>query len=120
MVGLPESPQHRKWRHSHETAAEPIEGYHEELRTLLGEADTLLAAGTRTHSDLWFCLAKRLPGPATNTGAAIYCLAESEPDDAQPDTDDYSDPRDDNLDPEEREHRRSLRTGRRYIIQEIV
>jgi hypothetical protein len=121
-VELPESPQHRKWRHSCATAAERIEGYREELRALLCEADTLLAAGTRTHSDLWFCLAKRLRAPAVNIGAAIHCLMEwPEPEDARPDVDDYSDPDDDNLDPEERKRRRSLRTGRRNLIRgEIV
>lgn len=77
-VELPESPQHRKWRHSHATAGEQVEGYREELRALLDEADALLDAGTRAYSDLWFCLAKRLPAPApaTNIGAAIYCLME--------------------------------------------
>lgn len=121
-VALPESPQHRKWRHSRAKAAERIERYREELRTLLGEAETLLATDTRTHSDLWFCLANRLPAPATNIGAAIYCLTEwPEPGDAQPDVDDYCDPRDDNLDPEERARRRSLRTGRRHVLRgEIV
>lgn len=117
-VALPESPQHRKWRHSRAKAAERIEGYREELRALLDEADALLAAGTRTHSDLWFCLANRLAAPATSIGAAIYCLTEwPEPDDAQPDTDDYSDPRDDSLNPEKRQRRRSLRTGRRHILR---
>ncbi len=60
-VALPESPQHRTWRHSRATAAERIEGYREELRALLDEADALLDAGTRAHSDSWFRLAKRLP-----------------------------------------------------------
>lgn len=121
-TALPESPQHRKWRHSRAKATERIEGYREELRALLSEADALLAAGTCTHSDLWFCLAKRLPAPATNIGAAIYCLTEwPEPDDARPDIDDYSDPCDDSLDSEERGRRRSLRTGRRYVLRgEIV
>ncbi|MGA9313229.1 MAG: hypothetical protein WBV77_01240, partial [Solirubrobacteraceae bacterium] len=121
-VALPESPQHRKWRHSHAKAAERIERYREELRALLGEAETLLAADTRAHSDMWFCLANRLPGPATSIGAAIYCLTEwPEPSDTQPDIEDYSDPRDDSLKPEERQRRRSLRTGRRHVLRgEIV
>ena len=90
---LPESPQNRKWRHSREAAYERIEGYREELRALLDEADALLDAGTTTHSDLWFDLAARLATPATNVGAAIYCLLEwREPEDARPDVDDYSDP----------------------------
>jgi len=119
---LPESPQHRKWRHSRTTAGEQIEGYREELRALIDEAGALLGAGTQAHSDWWFCLAKRLPVPATNIGAAIYCLMEwPEPDDARSDIDDYIDPGDSNLDPEERARRRSLRTGRRHVIRgEIV
>lgn len=121
-VVLPESPQHRKWRHSRTAATERIEGYREELRALLDEADALLEAGTRAHSDLWFCLAKRLPVPATSIGAAIYCLMEwPEPDDTRLDIDDYSDPHDSNLDAEELERRRSLRTGRPHVIRgEIV
>lgn len=100
---LPESPQHRKWRHSRATAAERIEGYREEFRALLDEAGALLDAGTRAHSDSWFRLTERLPMAAKGIGAAIYCLVEwPEPDDARPDIDDYSDLDDDNLDPEER------------------
>jgi hypothetical protein len=121
-TGLPESPQHRKWRHSRSIAAERIDSYHEQLRALFVEADALLDSGTQARSDAWFCLAKRLSAPATGIGAAIYCLMEwPEPADARPDVDDYSDPGDDNLDPEERKHRRSLRTGRRNVIRgEIV
>lgn len=122
VVELPESPQHRRWRHSRATAAERIEGYREELRALLDEAGALLDAGTRVHSDSWFGLAKRLPVAAKGVGAAIHCLMEwHEPDDARADIDDYSDPDDSNLDPEERARRRSLRTGRRHVIRgEIV
>ncbi len=121
-VVLPESPQHRKWRHSREAASERIAGYREELRALLDETDALLDAGTTAHSDWWFDLAARLAAPATSVGAAIYCLLEwPEPEDARPDVDDYSDPDDDNLDPEERGSRRSLRVGRRNVIRgEIV
>jgi hypothetical protein len=121
-VELPESPQHRKWRHSRATAAERIDGYRQELRALLDEADALLDAGTQAHSDLWFSFAKRLPTPASNIGAAIYCLMEwPEPNDAHPDIDDYGDPDDINLDTDELERRRSLRTARRNIIRgEIV
>jgi hypothetical protein len=81
-----------------------------------------MEAGLLEHSDLWFDLAERLSAPATNIGAAIHCLAEwSEPDDARPDVDDYGDPGDDKLDLEERNRRRSLRRGRRYVIRgEIV
>jgi hypothetical protein len=121
-TGLPESPQHRKWRHSRSIAAERIDSYRQQLRALLVEADALLDPGAQAGSDSWFCLAKRLSAPATGIGAAIYCLMEwPEPDDARPDVDDYRDPDDENLDPEERNRRRSLRMGRRNVIRgEIV
>jgi hypothetical protein len=119
---LPESPQHRKWPRSRATASERIEKYREELRALFGEAETLLDASTQARSDSWFDLAARLAAPAANLGAAIYCLTEwPEPDDARPDVDDYGDPDDENLDPEERKRRRSMRMGRRNVIRgEIV
>jgi hypothetical protein len=73
-------------------------------------------------SDAWFGLAERLPGASNHVGAVIYCLQEwPEPDDTHPDIDDYSDPGDEELDPDERGCRRSLRTGRRNVIRgEIV
>ncbi|MGH2878456.1 MAG: hypothetical protein ACRDK4_02460 [Solirubrobacteraceae bacterium] len=115
---LPESPQHRKWRHSRTTAGEQIDGYRDELRTLIDEADALLGAGTQAHSDSWFCLAARLPTPAAGIGAAIHCLMEwPEPDDARPDIDDYSDPEDAELDAEKRARLRYLRTGRRHMLR---
>lgn len=116
-VRLPESPQHRRWRHTRALAAERIERYREQLRGLLKEADALLEAGMQTRSDAWFSLAHELPRPSANLGAAIHCLTEwPEPDDDHADIDDHSDPNDDNLDPAERGHRRYLRTGRRHKI----
>lgn len=116
-VRLPESPQHRRWRHTRALAAERIERYRKQMRGLLKEADALLEAGMQTHSDAWFGLAHELPRPSANIGAAIHCLTEwAEPDDARADVDDHSDPNDDNLDPAERGHRHYLRTGRRHKI----
>jgi signal transduction histidine kinase len=116
-VWLPESPQHRRWRHTRALAAARIERYREQLRDLLNEADALLEAGMQPHSDTWFSLSHELPRPSANIGAAIYCLMEwAEPDDAHADTDDYSDPNDENLDTAERGHTRYLRTGRRHAI----
>jgi hypothetical protein len=122
VVELPESPQHRKWRHSRADAAEQIGGSRERLRALLDEVEELFDAGMLARSDAWFGLAKRLPEASKHVGAAIYCLQEwPEPDDAHPDVDDYSDPGDYKLDPEERRRRHSLRTGRRNVIRgEIV
>jgi hypothetical protein len=116
-AGLPESPQHRKWRHSHETASERIDSYRSEVRALLEEAVTLLDSGSRAHSDSWFCLANRFPDAARHLGAAVYCLAEwPEPVDVRADVDDHTDPNDDELEPDERAQRRHLRHGRRNVI----
>jgi hypothetical protein len=121
VVMLPESPQHRMWRHSREDATEQIGGSRERLRALLDEAEALFDAGTLARSDAWFGLADRLLEASKHVAAAIYCLQEwPEPDDAHPDVDDYGDPGDDKLDPEGRERRRYLRTGRRNIIREEI
>lgn len=117
-VWLPESPQHRRWRHSRAAADARLAGYRDELRGLLDEAAALLDAGIRAQSDAWFCLAKRLPVAAVRVGAAIYCLVEwAEPDDSRADIDDYSNPRDGELSAQERARCRYLRIGRRYVIQ---
>jgi hypothetical protein len=119
---LPESPQHRKWRHFREAAAEQIEQYRRECQALLSEASALLDAGSRARSDSWLCLADRLPDAARSIGAALYCLSEwPEPDDARADVDDYVDSGDDKLDPQKRARLRYLRTGRRSILRgEVV
>lgn len=116
-VVLPESPQHRLWRHSRAAANERIDGYREGLRGLLDQAVALLDAGTQTESDAWFCLAKRLSAAAGGVGAAVYCLTEwAEPDDARADIDENSNPGDDDLSAEERGRRRAMRVGRRRMI----
>ena len=43
-VVLPESPQHRKWRHSRTLAGERIDGFRQALRASLAEAGVLLDA----------------------------------------------------------------------------
>lgn len=117
-VALPESPQHRRWRHSRSAASERIDGYGQELHALLAEATALLDAGTRAQSDAWFCVARRLSAAAVGMGAAVYCLMEwPEPDDARADVDDYSNPGDGDLNEEERADRRSLRVKRRRVIR---
>lgn len=115
-VRLPESPQHRAWRHSRESAAERIGGYERELRALLDDSSALLASGERARSDRWLCLASRLQQAAKNLGVAVYCLREwPEPDDASADIDDYNDPGDSKLDRDKRARLRYLRNGRRNI-----
>lgn len=86
-VILPESPQHRIWRHSRTLAHERIDGFRQALRGALAEAGTLLGA-ENVPSDAWFDLAERLRKACWQLGSASYCLHEwPEPDDSRADTD---------------------------------
>jgi hypothetical protein len=87
QVSLPESPQHRVWRHSRTVAGDRIEGFREALRASVTELGGLLDAG-QAPSDAWFEFGKRLGAECRRLGSATYCLAEwSEPDDTRPDVD---------------------------------
>jgi hypothetical protein len=84
---LPESPQHRKWRHARTSAAERIGGFRQQVRDALDEAGTLLDT-ERVSSDAWFGLAGRLKTECWQLGSATYCLQEwPEPGDARADVD---------------------------------
>jgi hypothetical protein len=84
---LPESPQHRKWRHARAAAAERIEGFRQQVRDALDEAGRLLDTG-QGDSDVWFGLAGRLKTECWQLGSATYCLREwPEPGDARADVD---------------------------------
>jgi hypothetical protein len=86
-AALPESPQHRLWRHSRVIAGERIDGLRRQLLATLDEARTLLDA-TETPSDEWFKLALRLEKACWRVASATYCLREwPEPDDARADVD---------------------------------
>jgi hypothetical protein len=86
-VPLPESPQHRTWRHSRTMASDRIDGFREALRASMAELGTLLDAG-QTPSDAWFEFGKRLSAECRRLGSATYCLSEwAEPDDARADVD---------------------------------
>jgi hypothetical protein len=86
-VILPESPQHRIWRHSRTLAHEQIDGLRQTLRGSLAEAGALLGA-ERVPSDAWFDLAERLRKACWQLGSATHCLHEwPEPDDSRADTD---------------------------------
>jgi len=116
LVRLPESPQHRVWRHSRESAANRIGEYESDLRALVDEAGALLFSGERARSDRWLCLANRLQQAAKNLGVAAYCLREwPEPDDDRADIDDHNDAGDSKLDRDKRARLRYLRNGRRSI-----
>jgi hypothetical protein len=86
-VALPESPQHRKWRHSRAMADDRIEGFREALRASMAEIGALLDS-QQAPSDAWFELGKRLSAECKRLGSATYCLFEwAEPDDARADVD---------------------------------
>jgi hypothetical protein len=114
-VVLPESPQHRVWRHARALAAERIDAVSEQASGVLGEAmDALDSEGVR--SDVWFALAERLRSACWQLGSVIYCLSEwAEPDDDSADVDDRSEPGDEQIDPEDLGEVRYRRGGRRNV-----
>jgi hypothetical protein len=114
-VGLPESPQHRVWRHAQALAAERIDGLWEQVRVVLEEATGALnASGVR--SDGWFALAERLQSACWQLGSATYCLSEwAEPDDARADVDDRREPGDEDVDPDALGGVCYRRSGRRNV-----
>lgn len=90
---LPESPQHRAWREARVQAALRVEGFEEELSTLLEEASDLLEGAPRPHSSEWFAFSERLSPAAWRLGSAVHCFQEwIEPDDDVPDVDENPGP----------------------------
>jgi hypothetical protein len=90
---LPESPQHRAWREARVQAALRIEGFEEELGTLLEEASDLLEGVPRPRSSEWFAFSERLSPAAWRLGSAVHCFQEwIEPDDDVPDVDENPGP----------------------------
>jgi DNA-binding PadR family transcriptional regulator len=84
---LPESPQHRRWRHARTAATDRIDGFRQQLRDVLAEAGRLLEA-QQVPSDAWLSLAERLKTECWRLGSAMYCLGEwPEPDDGHADLD---------------------------------
>ena len=114
-VVLPESPQHRVWRHARALAGERIDAVSEQASGVLEEAiDALDSDGVR--SDAWFALAERLQSACWQLGSVTYCLSEwPEPDDASADVDDRSEPGDEEVNPEELGAVRYQRGGRRNV-----
>ncbi len=87
QLGLPESPQHREWRHKHAKADAEIGHYREGVREALRQAAALLN-DERTDSEAWRALAERLHVRSELLFSAIRCLREwAEPDHAQGDAD---------------------------------
>jgi hypothetical protein len=85
---LPESPQHRLWRHARSLAGESIEAARDELRLTLAEATTLIESDDAGRSDALFALAARLALEMQRFATATHCLREwREPDEQSADID---------------------------------
>lgn len=87
---LPESPQHRTWRHARETAFDCLEDACGEVLAALAEADDVLGGGESRPGDSTrhFEVGERLERRFSRLGIAIHCLHEwPEPDDARRDVD---------------------------------
>jgi hypothetical protein len=88
LYQLPESPQHRRWRETHDAAAGRIGGFQDDLREALGELAWLLDASRQPASGEWYAIGERLSRICVRVGSATYCLYEwGEPDDASADVD---------------------------------
>jgi hypothetical protein len=88
-VVLPESPQHREWRHARQQAIERVGAMRQLLRETLDEADRLLS-NEQTDSDAWYALAPRLHMTCRQLGSVTHCLREwPEPHDAHADHDTF-------------------------------
>jgi hypothetical protein len=100
-VVLPESPQHREWRHARQQATERAGAMRQLLRETLDEADRLLS-NEQTDSDAWYALAPRLHTTCRQLGSVTHCLREwPEPHDTHADHDTF---------PTRGDHRISRRT----------
>jgi hypothetical protein len=114
-VVLPESPQHRVWRHARSLAAERINGFRGQVRSVLEETTGALDADG-VCSDAWFALAEHLESACCQLGSATYCMSEwAEPDDASPDVDDRTERVDGKIDADELGGVRYRRVGRRNV-----
>jgi hypothetical protein len=91
---LPESPQHRAWRHARVKAAVRIEGFSSDLLDAAEKAYSLIYEPRSPMSEEWFELSERLRLAAWRVASATYCLTEwVEPDDEFPDEDENPGPR---------------------------
>jgi hypothetical protein len=117
LPALPESPQHRAWRHARTAATQELERFRRGLRPRLERAAMLLEAQPPPHSDAWLELADELRQDCRRLASANHCLYEwGEPDDARADLDQQLEPTDRQLDPRQRMLRQARRAGRRNIL----
>jgi hypothetical protein len=90
---LPESPQHRAWRHAREQAAVRIEEFKVELIEALEEGDRLINQYRPVMAKEFVALTERLRFASWRVASATYCSTEwPEPDDAFPDPDENPGP----------------------------
>ncbi len=90
---LPESPQHRAWRHARVEAALRIEEFKDRVNQLWEETDNLLNRYHPANSAEWFELSERLHHATWRLGSATYCLNEwIEPADERPSVDEAPGP----------------------------
>ncbi len=112
-VVLPESPQHRLWRHLRVAAGERVDRFDGELDAALSQAGEMRGRQWPS-SDEWFELADRLHRLCRGLGGMTYCLREwVEPEDDRPDHDEHLGPGDEHLSPAEQQRLHLLRSGRR-------
>ena len=86
---LPESPQHREWRHAREAARRRGGDFRGLATDTVEEAQTALTSYVSPDAATWLRLSERLAAALWLLGSATYCLEEwAEPDDARADIDD--------------------------------
>jgi hypothetical protein len=91
---LPESPQHRAWRHARTEAAVRVEGFRSDMYNVLQEAGDLIGQDRPVTSRECFELGERLRLASWRFAAATYCQNEwAEPEDDRPDEDEDPGPR---------------------------
>jgi hypothetical protein len=89
VASLPESPQHQAWREAHDAAGHRLDGFREDLRAGIDQANELLnRMGSPPSSDVWYQLGERLSQACQRLESATYCLCEwPEPHEAAADID---------------------------------
>lgn len=91
---LPESPQHRTWRHARTQAAVRIQRFREDLSDAHEKAGALIDQYRPVISKEWFELSEWLHSASWRLASATYCLTEwLEPEDHRPDVDENPGPR---------------------------
>ncbi len=87
-VALPESPQHCVWREARAAAAERVQGFRDDLASLLRYGAALLADDA-TDSEAWFVFGESVQRACKRLASATHCLREwAEPSDDARDADD--------------------------------